>query len=236
MTEPQFGPAGEPEDFQALFEVPLDLDEERTRERGEEAVIGDEEVRLLLRENRIGLAKGRTVPIQASGEADPNLAYYRVPLVCVAHPHHDCTFHEVRLMVDLGPTAGGLVRDMSPREVAGDAPVELETTVGAGVQFEIAGIPLGPEVSASHTRRRTVHYPKVVGSGIGFARCLWSFLDLAGEFLHVNRELQLLVSAPPGQHVVARFRLRAEVKMRGIAGWIPLLARNPEIEATYRLD
>ena len=54
--------------------------------------------------------------------------------------------------------------------------------------------------------------------------------------LHADRDLRLLVSAPAGQAVRARFHLRATVRMEGVAGMIPLLARSGDIEGTYRLD
>jgi hypothetical protein len=223
-------------DFNILFESALDLDEAGV-ERNEEAIIGDENIRLLLRENRLALAKGKSVLVeQPLAGADPQLTYYDVPLMCVVHSHPECRFRWSRLMVDLSPTPEALIRDMSPREIRGDKPVELKTSIGVGLKFETASKIVNAEMQPEFSTSRTVYYPEIVSSGINLVRGYWDFLALTSDYLHANRELRLFISAPAGETVVARFNLRAKVKLAGFAGLIPLLARRGQIEETYRLN
>jgi hypothetical protein len=226
-------------DFEILLDMPLDVDEagvERGVERGVEAIIGDQDIRLILRENRIALAKGKTILIQPPEDAEPGLAYHDVPLICVVHSHPECRFRWARLMIDLSPTKGAKIRDMAPREVRGDKPVELKTSVSAGFKFETAAKVLSAEVKPEYTNSRTVYYPEIVSAGPNFTRGYWDFLALTSDYLHANRELRLLVSAQSGVPVQARFNLRAKVKFAGAMGLIPLLARSGEVNETYRLD
>jgi len=222
-------------DLETLFDTPLELDEPGV-DRGDAAIIGDETIRLLLRENRIALAKGKSTPVSAPEGADSELAYYDVPLVCVVHSHPECRFRWSRLAVDLSPTKGSIIHDMSPREIRGAQPVELKTSIGVGMKFEIIPRVLGAEVTPEYAKSRIVYYPEIVSSGPGFTTGYWDFLALTSDYLHANRELRMLISAPDGTPVHARFRLRAKVKFAGAAGLIPLLVRSGEIDKTYRLD
>ena len=223
--------------FEALFEAALEVDEDALEDqlRAGEAVIGDEEVRLLLRENRIGLFKGETKRVSHRGKGDPSLIYYDAPFVCVIHAHPECRFRWARLRVDLRVTPDALIRDMVPEEVAGDHPVELKATYKGGVTFDTTSKVLGSELSAEHSRSRTVYFPRIVASGSGSGLGYWDFLAEGDAYLHANRELRLLFSAPPEQPVGARLSLRAKVKLKGVGGLIPLLMRRGEINETYRL-
>ena len=224
-------------DFAILFDVPLDLDEAGIESgRSDEAIIGDETVRLMLRENRIALAKGKTNVVNPLAGVDPSLAYYDIPLVCVIHSHPECRFRSSRLMVDLSPTKGTLIRDMVPREIKGDKPVELKTSVGLGLKFNVVSDVLSAEVKPEFATSRTVYYPEIVSSGTNFTKGYWDFLALTSDYLHVNRELRLLISAPKEVPVQARFNLRAKVTFAGAMGLIPLLGYSGEINETYRLD
>lgn len=227
-------PVSEQNDFEPLFTASLDLDEAGL-ERGDEAIIGDQVIRLLLRENRIALAKGKSALVQPAG-AEPGISYYDVPLICVVHSHPECRFCWSRLVVDLSPTRGARICDMVPGEVEGDNPVELKTTFGGGLKFETVAKILNTELTGEYTTSRTVYYPKIVSSGPGFTRGYWDFLALSSDYLHANRELRLLISAPADVHVQARFNLRAKVRLAGTTRLIPLLVRSGEIDETYRLD
>jgi hypothetical protein len=221
--------------FEILFDVPLELDEAGV-ERGDKAIIGDEMIRLLLRENRIALAKGKTILVHLPEGSEPGMVYYNIPLVCVVHSHPECRFRWSRLAIDLSPTKGALIRDMVPREVRGDKPVELKTSIGVGMKFEIMPKVLSAEVTPAYTNSRTIYYPEIVSTGPGFTAGYWDFLALTSDYLHVNRELRLLISAQEGIPIQARFRLRAKVRFAGVAGLIPLLVRSGGIDETYRLD
>jgi len=158
----------------------------------------DQDIRLILRENRIALAKGKSTLIQPPEDAEPGLAYYDVPLFCVVHSHPECWFRWARLMIDLSPTGGAIIRDMAPREIRGEKPVELKTSVSAGLKFETAAKVLSAEIKPEYTNSRTIYYPEIVSAGPNFTRGYWDFLALTSDYLHANRELRLLVSAPSG--------------------------------------
>ena len=222
-----------PEDFETIFETSFDIDEEASLELSDEDIIVDKEIRFLLREYRLALAKGKLSEIQGT---NPALAYYDVPLICVVHADNKCRIRWSRLLVDLSPTKGALICDMFPREVQGDKPIELKTRIGIGLKFETVAKALSAEVSPEYTTSRTVYSPRIVSSGSGFTKGYWDFLSLAAnDYLHVNRELRLLVSAPSGVAVRVRFNLRAEVTFDGVAGMLPLLTRSSEINEIYSL-
>jgi hypothetical protein len=193
--------------MRVFAEAVLELDEDGlTAERGTESgarIIGDRDIPLLLRENRIALARGAATRVEEAGEeeakeGDPPAVVYDVPLTCVVHAHPRCRFEWSRLMVDLNPTPGALIRDMAPREVMDDHPVELITKVGVGLKFEVAANVLGAQISPEYSSSRTVYFPRIVSSGANFSRGYWDFLALGNRYLHANRELRLLVAAPPG--------------------------------------
>jgi hypothetical protein len=223
--------------YQELFDAPLELDEQMERaERSGEAIIGDDKIRLLLRENRIALRKGKSVQVRMLEKLGENLALYDVPLMCVVHSHPECRFRWARLMVDLGPTAGARIEDMAPREVRGTSPIELKTTVGGTLKFEAIPKILSGGLKRETTMSHTIYFPEILSSGPGFTKGYWDFNATTDEFLHANRELRLLVNASSERPLLCRFNLRAKVGLAGLGGLIPLLTRSGAIDATYRLN
>jgi hypothetical protein len=219
--------------FRQLFDARLEIDDAGV-DRNDPAVdniVGDENIRLLMRENRIALAIGKINKLEETGATHAD-----VPLMVTVHSHPECRFRWSRLIVDLSPTPGARIGDISPREVRGDKPVEIKTSVGIGFKFETAAKLLSAEVSPKVEQSRTVYYPDIVSSGLGTKKALWDFLALTSEYLHANRELRVLVSGPGGLPLKVRFTLRAKVKMQGFAGLIPLLAGDGQIEETYVLS
>jgi hypothetical protein len=224
--------------FTPLADIPLDVDEDGLRRRrgsGEE-VIDDRDINVFRNQNRIALAKGVTTKLPPGAEGDPGQEYYDLPLICVVHAAPGCRFQWARLTVDLSPTVGARIRDMAPRDVQSDEPVEITTTVSAGLQFANVVSVLGASVGNERTTSRKVYYPKILSSGPGFARGYWDFHSTGDAYLHSNRELRLLIGAPPGADLVARFRLKAEVAVAGLARVVPLLSRRGgEIDELCRL-
>ncbi len=221
--------------FEPLLQTALELDEEGL-DRKDEAIIGDQNIRFLLRENRIALQKGRTIAYPCLGEEDRGTTYYVVPLICVVHSHPECRFEWSRLTVDLSPARGARIRDMVPLEIR-EKPVEIKTSVGLGLKFETTRHLLGgAEVKAEYQHSRTCYYPDIVSCGIGFDVGYWDFLALTSDYLHSNRELYLLVQSPSEQRPLARFNLTAKVKLAGVLRSVPLLARKGAIDEVYKLD
>lgn len=220
----------------ALIDAPLELDEDDlAAERGPgqaSAIIGDQDLRLLLRDNRLALAMHSSIGIPV----DDVTVGHDITLTCVAHAHPKCRFEWCRLVVDLSPTPSARIADMSPREVIDDRPVQLTTTVGLGLKFDILADVLGAEIKPEYAKSRTVYFPQILSSGPGFTRGYWDFLAQSDQYLHANRELRLLVHAPRETPVESRFQLRARVKLAGLPGHIPLVAREGGIATTHRLD
>jgi hypothetical protein len=218
--------------WQPLFETALEVDEEAAMQRGNE-VVGDRDVSLLGRVNRIALSLGQVVPLGPTPDATE--VGYDIPLHCVVHPHSGCSFRSAKLVVDLTATPRAVVRDMAPREVRGESPVELTTTVGTGLTLEVVPSVLKGEVKREHSAKQTVHHPIILSSGRGFSRALWDFRSVNDTDLQPERELRLLVTAPPQVRIVARFNLRAQVTLGRAGRLIPLARRKSEIDQTYLL-
>jgi hypothetical protein len=138
-------------------------------------------------------------------------------------------------VVDLRETGGALVRDISPRDVRDDEPVEVTTTVSAGLKFDVAPSPVSGELKRERSVTRTLHHPRVIASGTGTARAVWSFTSVRGDYLQPQRELRLLASVPAASGLQARFNFLAQVTLGRAGAVIPLLRRRAEIDQTYWL-
>ncbi|MFF6880962.1 hypothetical protein ACFY9S_37505 [Streptomyces sp. NPDC012474] len=224
--------------YRALFDSELEVDEAdlKAMVRRGEVVVDDHDVALLRHRNRVALALGpvERVTDAPASELGPGVARWDISLLCVLHPSPGCAFRRARLTVDLRPTASAVVRDMSPREVHGDQPLEITTTVEAGLKFAVIPSVLEIDTRRERASTRNVHEPTVVTSGRGFSRAFWDFRSGGGR-LQPDRELRLLVDAPDGAPLLARFNLTATVAVDGAAQLIPLLRRRAEIDQTYRL-
>ncbi|MEV7416248.1 hypothetical protein [Streptomyces sp. NPDC089919] len=209
----------------ALLGLMTPVVEDEESDRGYER-IDEATVSLLRRETRIGLARGPVTAVDGG---------YDIPLMCVVQTHPESSVRWTRLVLDLSPTPGATVADMSPVLVEGGTPVEIETSLGAGLGFSVAGTPLGAEVTPQVLRRRTVYCPRITSSGIGFATAYWDFRASDREFLHVNEELRLLVQAPPATPVQATVTLRTRIRPRGLARALRLSGKLATLDAPCRL-
>jgi hypothetical protein len=222
--------------FRVLFEAALEIDQERLSEaqRGGH-IVADRDLPLLQHQNRVALAVAEVTP-RGHPDGSTDLSCYEVPLRCVLHPAVGCRFREAKLVVDLRATHDALVRDMAPRDVRGDHPVEVTTTVSAGLTFEILPAVAGVELKRERSASRKVYQPEILASGRGFAQAVWTFRSVPGEYLHSEREVRLLVSAPAdGKELRARFNLRAQVALDGAGAIVPLLRKRAELGETYDL-
>jgi hypothetical protein len=177
---------------------------------------------LLGHENRVGIALRTPQPAQTD---DPSRAVYDVGLMLVVHAHPECRFVWSRLVVDLSGTPSAVIEDMAPNTVE-DTAVEVETRVGAGLKFATVFKAVDVEVEPGLSRKRTVYFPSMTASGIGFYKGYWDFMAKGNDYLHANRELRLLVSAPAGVPVVAALTVRARVRMLGFRNLVPLRKRG----------
>jgi hypothetical protein len=106
-------------------------------------------------------------------------------------------------------------------------PVKLTTTYTSGLSFDIAAVPLAPELALERTQEQDVYFPTLRVSGIHQRRAIWTFEAAGAQPLHLDRDLRLLLTAPPGTAgIIVLFTLRAKVAMSGLTGLVPLLGRR----------
>lgn len=218
------------DDFTPLADLTFDVDEEEA-DRSLTEVIDDETLNLLKRDNRVALARGPARAVE--GAADGRSAF-EIPLLLVVHAHPECTFTWSRLMVDLSPTPDSTIADMSPRAVE-EVAVDIETTTSLDLSFKIAAVAVDVGAKPELAKKRTVFMPTVLTSGVGFRKAYWDFHAKAGDYLHTDKELRLLIDAPAGTPINADLTVRAKVRFRGLPRLIPLLARTAKTEARIQL-
>jgi hypothetical protein len=218
--------------FTQLAELAFDIDEAEA-DRATMEVVDDETLRFLRRDNRVALARAVARPVTGP-MVEAGRSAYEVPLLFVVHAHPECTFAWARLMVDLSPTGNCVIADMAPRQVQ-DLAVDIETTVGVDLSFSIVSKAVDIGAKPELARKRTVYFPNLLASGVGFHKAYWDFHAKAGDYLHTDKELRLLVDAPANKDVMADVVVRAKVKLRGLPRMIPLLARTAERATHIRL-
>jgi hypothetical protein len=219
--------------YENIIQFSLIVDDKSFKERGYETII-DKNICMALRENRIALAKREVHKIPSP--IGTNLNYYDISLICIIHSHPECSFRWARLMIDFGLTKDTRILDMSPQEVKGENPIEQTTIIGGNLKYEIIPKILLSEVKAEIEKKHITYYPEIVSSGIGFTKCYWDFIAKGDDYLHSNRELRLLISSPSELPLRIRFNLRAKAKLAGIAGIIPLIAKEGEIDQIYSIS
>jgi hypothetical protein len=197
------------------------------------AVIDDVTIELLRRDNRVAIARG--VPTPSSSPAVPlGRSFIDVPLQFALQAHPECVYSWARIIVDLSSTQDAVIADMSPRDVT-DVPLEVETTLGVDLSLslltKVVDIGAKPEIS----RKRTVFFPSVTATGTGFRKAYWDFYPKAGDYLHADKELHLLVDAPAGAPVTAGVTVRAKVRFRGLPRLIPLLCRTGGVDGSQTI-
>lgn len=194
-------------------------------------VLGDEELKILRRGNRIAIACGTPEPVE-SAELPDDAAAYHVPLSFILHAHPECTFSWGRFQVDLGPTPGSTIIDMSPREVQ-ELPMEVESRRVVGLSFKTVASVADLTAQSERATTRTVYVPTLTTSGVGFRKACWDFHPRSG-YLHTDQELHLLLSAPAATPVRAELTVRVKASLRGRPA-VPLLARVRDIRRTLHL-
>lgn len=220
------------DDFRLIGESALEIDRDE-QDRADFLPSAEEFLRVLGRDNRVGIAARKPVPT-LSGSLPPGRTAYDIALMLVVHAHPECKFDWSRLVVDLTPTPGAIIEDMTPTDIM-DNPVDIETKIGADLKFttilKAVDVQLNPEI----TRKRTVHFPLVTASGTGFAKAYWDFQSSGGGYIPSSRELRLLVSSPAESTVAAKFTVRAEIRLQGWQNLIPLRAKHGGLDVALTL-
>jgi len=206
---------------QPWAEPALEIDEDTEREG---SVVADQEIRVLARASRLAI---RCDPATRHRGDAPGTDVVDFPLHCVAHAHPDCRFRWVRVTLDVSGTAGASIADLSPRDEISEHPVKITTTYSSGLKFDIAAIPLQPDLSAERTTEQDIYFPAVSVSGVGFGYAIWDFTAIGEAPLKVDRTLRLLAAIPAAaSEIPARLTVRASVTTRGLPGKIPLIGRQ----------
>jgi len=215
-------------DYELVAEFGLEIDEQATK-RSTYTASEERSLRVLGHENRIGIAMRAPRPAESD---DPNRAGYDIGMMLAVHAHPECRFVWSRLVVDLSGTPDAMIEDMVPDEVE-DSAVEIDTTV-KGLKFATVLKVVNVEVNPELARKRTTYFPTMTASGAGFRKAYWDFMAKGNDYLHANRELRLLISAPAGKPVVATVVVRAQVRLLGLKNLVPLRKRG-SLEATVNL-
>jgi len=215
------------------FDLPLEIDEQAFSERSFASnVIIDESIKLLARKNRLGIS---VKPLQQMEFPLENRKLVDLKLICLAHADPECEFQWVTATIGFSKQQGVIIKDMSPRKVVGN-PIKMKTTYSGGANFEVDVKPIkaGLELGREQQIEREIYFPEIISSGIGFSSAQWDFK--AGEQLqlHVDRELRLLLEYPYlTKFVSVKFVLRAEVSVKGVLSYIPMVGkREAEFEVS----
>ena len=64
------------------------------------------------------------------------------------------------MTLDLSGTAEASITDLSPRDEISEHPVKISTTYTGGLKFDIAMLPVHPELSAEHSTEQDVYFPQ----------------------------------------------------------------------------
>ncbi|MGH8326197.1 MAG: hypothetical protein ACRET2_05485 [Steroidobacteraceae bacterium] len=215
-------------DYEIVTEFELEVDQQEA-DRSTYTASEERSLSPLGRDNRIGVAMRAPRPAESD---DPNRAVYDIGLMLAVHAHPECRFVWSRLVVDLSRTPNAMIEDMVPDKVE-DSAVEIETSI-KGLKFVPVLKVINVEVNPELARKRTTYFPTMTASGAGFRKAYWDFMAKGNDYLHANRELRLLISAPAGQPVVAALVVRARVRLLGVKNLVPLRKRG-SLEATINL-
>ena len=200
----------------------INLDQPALKVRGGEAAIIDEQVKLLARENRLGLAV-----LESREYAEANRRARYLSMRCVGTAHPECQIRWLYLAIRFPDGKGIRVEDLAPEEVKSEEPVKITTSYSGGFSLEVLKVKLTPEANIERTTETQAYFSAVRGAGKGFGYANWTFSAPDGLELYVNRDLTLLVSYPPElEELSATFTLRYRVAVRGFPGLIPLIGRK----------
>lgn len=200
----------------------INIDQPALRVRGDEPAIIDEEVKLLARETRLGLA---ILESREYEEANRKARY--LSMRCVGDAHPECRIRWLYLAVKFPKGKDIRVEDLAPEEVKSEEPVKITTSYKGGLSLEVLKVKLAPEANIERSTETQAYFSTVRGTGKGFGYANWTFSTPDGMELYVNRDLSLLVSYPPElEELSATFTLRYRVAVKGFPGLIPLIGRK----------
>jgi hypothetical protein len=176
-------------------ELGLEIDEATERD---DAVVVDERIRVLARESRLAIRCDPATRHQGD-TTDTDVVDFQ--LQCVAHAHPDCRFRWVRVTLDISGIPGASIADLSPRDEISEHPVKITTTYSGGLKFEIAAVPVKPDLSVKRTTEQDIYFPSVSVSGVGFRYAMWNFTAVGED---PSKSIVPCACSPPFQPPPAR--------------------------------
>lgn len=212
------------------FDFTMTVDESALEQRSEgEALIVDEQIRMLAHENRLVLRRDKTERTPVDVETS---ALYML-LRCIAHPHPECRFQWVRISMDFSENPNVSVREIFPQRIDGTEPVKVSMKRSASLSLEYGASKLGTGVEVERGTEQSIYYPSIVGSGVNTSSVLWDFQAQGEAPLYVDRDLHLVLTQPTALEAVrTRVTLRAKVIAKGITGLIPIIGRREVVFET----
>lgn len=214
---------------EATLDFELELDTAEREQRNTTAPLMDEQIRLLLRENRLGLWRGQ---LKRYMDFQSGNTLFDLPLRCIAHTHPDCQFRWVRLTASFADANGVIITDIIPREAIDKNPVKITIKSSSGLSFETEQFKIGPHITAEKSQEYQTYFPELRTSGIGFTSAIWQFQALPNAVLHVDCDLHVRATVPAAMTALpAKFILRGRLAMNGVTGLIPVIgSRNISLQ------
>lgn len=201
------------------FNFDLDLNPNGYQSRGPGSM--EEDVQLLRRyTNTIGI---RSVDIQTA-DASKDSVISAISFLLVAHPHPECFFEWVRIIVQLDSFPGAAITDLLPKTEKGDQPVKYTISDEKGIAFEATTIKLGPSYKHKDEKEYNVYFDKIIAGGKGSATGVWDFMREPGTRLYLENEMKLkLRHGPVLTDAFPDFKVQAKLKIAGWLGSIPVI-------------
>lgn len=209
-----------------LFDIELDVDEERMQERSGR-ILADREY------GRKGLGARIACALESvhttALEGDPS-EYKRIAMRCIAHPHRECRISELTFSVNLLAETGDMsskpqIKEMNPKSL--DRATRETAISKKAATLKPSLVPIGSELSEEITKDSTQHFWIVKASGIGTARALWTFTAHDQVPLDVDHALEIFVNAGQcGTALKASFLIDAWIQRPGVLSSIPFLGKT----------
>jgi len=202
------------------YDIELQLNERAYTSRGTNEL--DKDIKMLRKyNNKIAdhAVQFSSKPAKVAGKTVTDLQF-----LLVAHPHPECMFDWVRLVISLEQWPDAEVTDMMPRSEKGDQPVKYTISDEKGISIEATSIKLGPNYTRKISEEHTVYFEKITVSGKGSRKALWDFRQQPHTRLHLENLMKLKVMHDSAVTLPeASFSIEANLKVTGWIGNIPLI-------------
>ena len=204
------------------IDIDLLIDEEELQLRNQPEVILDDRWKLMARESRVGLAITKSDKWAHEGR---EVRY--LDLRCVAAPHPECWLEWFKLTIKFDDIPALRIEQMSPETVKSTEPVKITATYKGGFSLDILTVKLGPHATYEKQHETDHYFSEIRSSGKHFNYAQWIFQMPPGQILHINQDVQLLISYPPvPEPLNSSITIRSRIRRKGVSGYLPLVGRR----------